>query len=478
VVITERSDPAKMSVIPDQCRIVKVNGDYPSTLLKMTPADLASYAPDITDYQNRIFSEYGLIICGWSSADDTRLVEILGQDRVRRHSVYWCHQRERAAIPDKIMEDLEPSTIRISSADVFFGELHAQVGILRRYNTKERMTVATAIKKVRDALRDPRPDLILSDLINAETDLVYQELVSGRYPPEKSSEIVAKHFFKETLEDFERLTAPLAAMTAMIAYYDDGKNFDLIEDAIERLINIPAPDPKEFLGTRDMQGRDFHECLYGIRYYPALLIIYASGIAAVKKGHLGALEAILARPKMKTYVDSSLQRVPYHDEVNTWFTMVCVPHWILDYNLERYGMRVNVHYYLYRVVQSIIQTIIPNEHAYDGAFDTFEYLYGLFYLRLTASSLEGKSAAKPPRPLLSRVWVKTVGFNRPGDYAFPEPVISYLRDIQRKAEGSDFFDGDLQEFERRHREFAKFFGVDAPKTGIVLPSPPRVLGLG
>lgn len=39
--------------------------------------------------------------------------------------------------------------------------------------------------------------------------------------------------------------------------------------------------------------------------------------------------------------------------------------------------------------------------------------------------------------------------------------------IQKKAEGSDFFGGDLKAFERQNRKFAEFFGIRAPETGIV-----------
>lgn len=471
VVITEYSDSAKMSVIPDHCRIVKVNGDYPDTPLKMTPEDLASYKPEFTSYLDRIFSEYGLIVCGWSTGDDKKLVEILTQKRAWRYSVFWCHLKEKAEIPGTIMEALNPTTIQISSADEFFRGLYKQIENLQGYHRNESKKVETAIKKVQDALRDPRPDLILSDLINTETDRVYQELASLNYLPEEGSEIVAQDYFKNTLEEFERLTAPLAAMAAMIAHYNDGGNTDLIADTIERLINLPCPDlrPIQSIQIHDIRvgsgfGKDwFFDLVCQVRYYPALLVIYAAGIAAVKKGNLDILEAILARPKI---TNSSLQRVPYHDDVNIWSAMTQIPDWILDFNYERYGQHVSVHYYLYRVIQSILQPIIRNELAYDGAFDTFEYLYGLSYLHLASSPLEGKSAANPPLPLISRVWVNTVGFNGKGTYRFPAPVVSYLKDIQKKAEGSDFFGGDLQAFERQNLAFAEFFGIHSPETGI------------
>lgn len=141
VVITEGSDPAKMSVIPDQCRVVKVNGSYPDTSLKMTPKDLASYTPEITGYLDRIFSEYGLIVCGWSATYDIGLRTILTRERVRRHAIYWCHTRERGRIPDIIMKCLDVAKIPISSADEFFGELHTRIEVFQRYNRTDRKSV-------------------------------------------------------------------------------------------------------------------------------------------------------------------------------------------------------------------------------------------------------------------------------------------------------------------------------------------------
>jgi len=468
-VITEESDVRQMSVFPDRCRVLKVNGDFERGTLRITPEDLRHYPQPMEDYLRRIFGEYGLVTCGWSGIYDTHLVEILcAADIPRRYPVFCCRRRG-GSDPSEVCRPLLPNGIDIDDADEFFTTLEAVIERFSRFEPRATPSTAAAVRKVRDALRDPRPDLILSDLINTETDRVYQELASGNYFPETGSSIIAQDFFGETLEKFERLTAPLAAMTAMVAYYDDGENADLIADAIERLINIPRPEPKGGFRIHGMYGTEFYDALFGLRRYPALLVIYASGIAAVKKGHLSTLEAILTRPKIKTYINTSLQRVPYHDEVNIWFAMVCDPHWFLGYNQKRYGEAGNVHYYLYWTVQSIIQPIMPNEHTYDGAFDTFEYLYGLSYLRLVSSPLEGKSAANPPLPLLSRVWVKTVGFGGKGKYAFPEQVVSYLQDIRKNAEGFDFFGGDLLTFERQNQTFAGFFGIGAPESGISLP---------
>ena len=55
-----------MAVTGDHSRIVKVNGSYPDTDLKLTPADLEEYDPPLAASLDRIFSESGLVICGWS----------------------------------------------------------------------------------------------------------------------------------------------------------------------------------------------------------------------------------------------------------------------------------------------------------------------------------------------------------------------------------------------------------------------------
>lgn len=183
-VITELSEPEKMSVIPDRCRIIKVNGDYPSTDLKMTPEDLKDYSPELKDYLDRIFSEYGLIICGWSAQDDTGLVRILtgeGQDkeRVRRYSTIWCRRKDSRAIPGEVTEALHPSEIEIASADEFFRELYSRIEVLRRYEHKEPMSVSTAVQRVKHTLREPKPELALPDLIYEETDRVL-EFVKAR----------------------------------------------------------------------------------------------------------------------------------------------------------------------------------------------------------------------------------------------------------------------------------------------------------
>lgn len=374
VVITEDSYLSKMSVVSDQCRIIKVNGDYPDTPLKITPIDLNKYSKNLKDYLDRIFSEYGIIECGWSASDDSRIVKILLNDRVRRHAFFWCYTHKKK-IPKNILKKLDLNTIKISSANEFFKELEVRIDILQKYDRKESMTIATAIRKVSDAFRDPRPDLVLSDLINRETEKVCQEIASGYNSTEIDSEIDFKVLLQDIFKEYERLTGPLAAMAAMIAYYDSGENASLITDSIEQLLNIPIEysfRELSFLNSNDLTKSEFNEVLKKLRYYPAILVIYCSGVAAEKKGHLETRDKILRDPQIKISEEVFGGIIPYLDIVDVF---VAVPEIICENSEQKDKItsaeRKPYEIYLKKKIYSIIQTIIPNQIAYDQAFIQF-----------------------------------------------------------------------------------------------------------
>lgn len=467
LVITHRSDPRFMEVAGDHCRIVMVNGRYPTTDLKLTPEDLAKYDEKLAEYLARIFSEYGLIICGWSGEHDTGLVNILKTDRVRRFAYFWCSRDSPEKIPEEIKSVIPLATVGIRSANEFFGDLESGIDLLRRHERKTSLTVEGAIKKVKDALRDPRPDLILSDLLHDETDRVLAEVDRTNFVPEGLVE--GKTCFKNRLEELERESAPLAAMVATVAFYDDGDFSDLLTETIDRLINLQMID-ESFL--RDGQrihgilGTELNKNFHKIRLYPALLIIYASGIAAVHKENFNSLAAILEKPRARRFsgADMAWKDIPFFDEVNIWNTLWTPEQWTLEYSSDRFGKTGDPYYYPIRVIQAIISNLIPNALYFEVAFDNFEYLFELSYLNQTSGNPTQDSF-----PLMSRVWLKTVGFSGTGKVKFPDSLISYLSNIGQKIEKSDFFHGDAQRFLWCMWKYGKIIQVTPPKTDIPHP---------
>lgn len=478
VVITGLSDPEMMSVFPDRCRIVKVNGDYPSTDLKMTPEDLKGYSPKIKDYLDRIFSEYGLIVCGWSAKDDTGLVKILageGLQRVRRYSTIWCRRKDSTFIPQEIVGELHPSEIEIATADEFFEELSSRIEVLRRYDHNEPMSVSTAVQKVKHTLREPKPELMLPDLIRDETDRVIEVIMDRqRY---QAAVIDGKEYYLATLRDLEGAAAPLAAMAATVAYHDDTFT-DLITDMLVRLINIPPIEP-QISGIQNIHpktGRDYIEALSRLRHYPALLVLYASGIAAVRTGHFDTLEAIVRRPKQYRYTGTVRETAPYYESVNLHEVAGFGSDWIAGETPERFGKEGTHTDYFSRVMYTVMQGLFPNRYAFDESLDIFEYIFGLAYLAEVGEiEPEAFRFSAVPGPLRSCNWHRhpyVPGISPPAHtLSLPLHLIAYLGDLKQRAADSDFFGGDLSVFEKAHRNYAKGFGIDCPGTGIELPEP-------
>lgn len=469
VVITHESRPEKMEVTGDHCRIVKANGSYPDTDLKLTPADLETYEPALADYLHRIFSEYGLLVCGWSGEHDTGLVKILTDERVRRFAIFWCSRDAPEKIPKDIRDKLHLSTIGIVSANEFFGDLEARIDLLRRHERTTSLTVESAVKKVKDALRDPRPELILSDLLHEETDRVLAEVNRSEIIPE--GRINGKVCFKSRLEELERVSAPLAAMVATIAFYDDGLYLDLVTETIERLINLPYIE-NLFSGTlRQISGirassEEFQGYFKKLRYYPALLTIYASGIAATRKENFNTLSAILEKPRLKQFDGSEMtwKNVTFFEQVNIWYTIWTVEHWTLEISAEKFGKQGNPYFYPAKVIQSIMSSLVPNENHFDSAFDSFEYLYDLSYLNQLTNEVTSEAY-----PLRSRIWLQSVGFGGSGQIKFPDTLQSFLSEIARKIEHSKFFNGDAQRFLWCMWKYGKIFKTNPPKTDIPHP---------
>jgi len=483
VVITHNSDEQFMEVGGDHCRIVMVNGNYKETDLKLTPEDLKNYDDKLARYLNRIFEEFGLVICGWSGTHDTALVNILTANRIRRFAIFWCSRDSPEKIPIEIKSNLHLSTVGIRSANDFFSDLKSKIDLLQRYERITYLTVDSAVKAVKDALKDQKPELILSDLLNDEIDRVLTEMQREVLP---GGLVISdkKGYFRNRLEDLERVSSPLAAMVATIAFYDNGNHAELISEAIDRLINF-SRFPLALLRPR----RDFQDKMIAIQLYPVLLVTYASGITAVRKENFNSLSAILEKPKGRRYINMALQNVPLQTIVNigtilgsedSWFSEIYKGKFddIKRPFFERAPPVVELDFlyeYSFRTIEGIIKSLIPSEKTYEESFEVFEYLMSLSYLNQCMESGRLNTSYLPLTRLgdrYFRIYPRSPIFAGlgPGERKLPDSLHFYLSNIRKKIEDSDFFKGNSEQFQCCNIKFGELFQITPPETGIRLPS--------
>jgi hypothetical protein len=73
------------------CVLLKVNGDYLDLRFRNTVDELTDCDPRLTSLLDRVFDEYGLIVCGWSTDWDIGLRAAIERARSLRFTCYWAH---------------------------------------------------------------------------------------------------------------------------------------------------------------------------------------------------------------------------------------------------------------------------------------------------------------------------------------------------------------------------------------------------
>ncbi|WP_214041190.1 SIR2 family protein [Methanoculleus sp.] len=466
-VITEESDVRQMSVFPDRCRVLKVNGDFERGTLRITPEDLRHYPPAMEDYLRRIFGEYGLVTCGWSGIFDTHLVEILcAADIPRRYPVFCC--RRGGSDPSEVCRPLLPNGIDIDDADEFFTTLEAVIERFSRFEPKTTLTAAAAVRKVKEAMMGSSPELIVPDVINEEVEKVLIEIENERYI--LPGTIEAQTVYYRRLAEIEGAATPLAAMLATLAYYDkNGDYCTLIADTIERLINPKYIEPfMDEVSTEIIAhpSRNLSSGLKNLRYYPALLAVYAAGIAAVKEDRLTALDAIITKPQLFRYNGIYQQKTEFFDRVNIWNILGCDHHWIIELGRETFGSAENFYTYPFLTVQRVIRPLIPNEKRYAEYFDIFEYLYCLAFLDSHRENWEAFQKISHKSNFWIRFVLTTCGYDLYCAPTIPSHVIDYLASFSWKMERTTFFNGERDRFEWANNKFAECFRIQAPEVGV------------
>ena len=64
-----------LPLIHTKCCVFKVHGDYLDARIRNTPAELDQHPPEFDQLLDRIFDEFGLIVCGWSAEWGRRIAQ-------------------------------------------------------------------------------------------------------------------------------------------------------------------------------------------------------------------------------------------------------------------------------------------------------------------------------------------------------------------------------------------------------------------
>ncbi|MEJ8673865.1 SIR2 family protein [Chromobacterium amazonense] len=199
-----------MPLIHTQCCVFKVHGDYLDTRIRNTPEELSGYPAEFDTLLDRIFDEFGLIVCGWSADWDEALRRAIFRAPSRRFATYWAVRGEPSDAARQLIEHRGAQVVSITDADSFFSTVHRQVEALEEFARPHPLSTAAAVAALKRYMSEPRYRIQHADLVEGEVEHVLSEIGHDKFPVQGGPNPDATHFN-------HRVKAYEAAMTTLVA---------------------------------------------------------------------------------------------------------------------------------------------------------------------------------------------------------------------------------------------------------------------
>jgi hypothetical protein len=342
------------------CTIIKVNGDYLDIRIKNTPSELAKYDAELDSSLDRIFDDYGLIVCGWSAEWDTALRGALERCQNHRFTTYWTSRGEiKKDITKKLIELRRAQEIPIKDSDSFFKELDEKVLALRDISVPHPLSAKIAVASLKRYIVDERNKILLHDLVINETEKLFVELSDNNFPIDAGKYPFSQESLVNRLHKYETLTQTLQAILINGCFWGGEINEELWVKCIERISNT----------SKDSNGI---EVWLRLRLYPALLLIYSGGMASIYAGKYETLNNLLSKVKV------------FDVEEQKYESILLITYKIISENIWKELPRMKdlwtpASEYLYKYFRDPFRDIIPDENNYEKCFDKFECFLALIH---------------------------------------------------------------------------------------------------
>jgi len=184
VVSTPEALEQALPLAQERCTIIKVHGDYTSGELKNTTEELADCDARFNRLLERVFGDFGLIICGWSADWDRALRAVIKENSSRAYSTFWAARGQLGDEATSVLNSRRgKALINIDDADSFFQVLEEKVTSIREVLNSETLTAEVARATLDRYLARPNENRILIyNLVTSESNKALSWLESHIVP--------------------------------------------------------------------------------------------------------------------------------------------------------------------------------------------------------------------------------------------------------------------------------------------------------
>jgi hypothetical protein len=342
--------------------IIKVNGDYKDPDIRNTVDEVSSYPEGMETLLQRVFSDYGLIVCGWSSLSDIGLRRLLTENP-SRYTTYWASRGSLEDEARSIVETRRGLVIPIENADAFFHAIEMKVAALDRMANGTPLSAAMAAEQVKGYLADEHWDIALRDLVVRETRSVRAVLLKMNDLENLPRSIsYADHGLR--ILEYESVIAKLTSMVVVGCYWGKPRHNLLWGSALSAVMNTLTDTPS---GS-----------WVRLQWFPALHLLYAGGIAALIAQNFELLRTLMVDTKVPRYgngndIPSVMQLFPFNILQFDKDAAVRILHIPQEYSSSPLSDRIR------HTIRKEFAGIVMQDEEFFQFFDYFEYLRCLIH---------------------------------------------------------------------------------------------------
>ena len=371
VVPTVLSSPDQVEgalpLIHTRCCVFKVHGDYLDTRIRNTSSELEKYPEGFNQLLDRIFDEFGLVVCGWSAAWDDALRNAMYRAPSRRFTTYWAARGEPSEQAQRLIDNRRAQVISIDDADSFFQKVQHNVASIEEFSKPHPLSTEAAVASLKRFLSESRFRIQLADLIDENVERVIKD-TSGPdfdiYQPPPTTETVT-----ERIRKYEAACSTLMAMATVGGRWAKMEHCEIWHRALQRLSMVPRSNG--------------NVAWLDLRLYPGMLLLYALGLGAVETDRLaflGPLFSAVVHRENNERLTVVQAFAPYQRFDGGW------PMKLLE-GMENHHLPLNE--WMFSTLQQFAKGVIPHEGRYLYNFVKLEMLMSLNSVYRTSPAPRG-----------------------------------------------------------------------------------------
>ncbi|TPE59747.1 hypothetical protein FJQ54_12475 [Sandaracinobacter neustonicus] len=269
-----------LPLVHQTCCVIKVHGDYLDTRIKNTVPELETYSPAMDRLLDRVFDEFGLILCGWSGAWDPALRSAITRAPSRRFASYWATLAPLSGTAETLARDRMITPVPTTGADRFFTDLADRLASLQTLDRPHPLSVQAAVATLKRYIAEDRHRIRLHDLvIDAVDDARVRWSKSGvsLADPQPTNASIP-----ERMKAYDASLETLIALGLELGRWGRPEHARLVAEMLERL------------SRREPVRGSTYNLWSALWPYPATAVFYAVGLGALEADNFELLGAVAA----------------------------------------------------------------------------------------------------------------------------------------------------------------------------------------